>query len=348
MRRSRVLLPLLAGSALAIVCVGWALLPVPALGAPALLATGDTGQPPDARLGANRQRLVAKAMERSHREAPVSGLVLLGDNFYPDGLREREFKDRLRFNVVRPYCIFMRFTQRGEGSMEEACPLDPDERLPVPVYAVLGNHDYKEKESPLLQRKRIPEYLDNWTMPGGLVDVVELGGGVSLILLQSMEIVHGDSGADLRRALAESRGPWRILAAHHPLVDPGRGYDRDYARLVQRIVGSSGVPVQLYLAGHEHNLQAFRGEGAVAGLHLVIGSGGDIRELSEGDDEPLYAAESLGFARIELVSDGAETARLRAVVYEVSGGVPGFGVRKRPAAAFSVGIDGDVRVEEAR
>src|SRR3990172_6165237 len=108
-------------------------------------------------------------MAAEDRSAPVDGLLLLGDNFYPDGLSERELEDRLRENVVGPYCRFVALTPRGEASLRATCPEPAALRHPVPIYAVLGNEDYDLRESPALQRERIPEYVPNWRMPRGSV-----------------------------------------------------------------------------------------------------------------------------------------------------------------------------------
>ncbi len=180
-----------------------------------LWALGDTGDPAARWPLRGPQQMVALALERLDRRAPAHGIVLLGDNFYPDGLREREFKDRLRENVVAPYCRFVRLTPRGRGSLEEACRQKASPREDVQILAVLGNHDYGERESPMLQSRRIPEYIANWRMPRGDAALVELPGEVSLVLLQSQPIASGEATTEeLRRELARARGRWRIVAAH--------------------------------------------------------------------------------------------------------------------------------------
>jgi hypothetical protein len=303
---------------------------------------GDTGSPPELWRELDPQTAVAEAMVAADRAAPVDGVVLLGDNFYPEGLKEDEVKDRLRQNVVRPYCHFLRLTTRGEGSLSEACREPEAARNPVPLFAVLGNHDYKEKESPLLQRKLVPEYIESWRMPRGQAEVHELGEGVSLVLLNSMEIVHGESARGLAQQIQRARGPFRVVAAHHPLADPGRGFDRDYAREVAAAIAEAGVPVQLFLSGHEHNLQVLETK-ALPRLHVVAGSGSDTRVVSDTEARRRFASESLGFARVDLVRGGEDGERLVVTVYEVPAPAPLRSSAPRPAARFSVDPAGRVR-----
>ena len=73
-----------------------------------LLAVGDTGD----RWGPlpwlfEGQLAVGTAMRREHARAPVDALMLLGDNFYPDGLLATELVPRIVENVARPYCAFI-------------------------------------------------------------------------------------------------------------------------------------------------------------------------------------------------------------------------------------------------
>jgi hypothetical protein len=311
----------------------------PPRGTLSLLAVGDTGQPVTALTALDPGHAVAAAMAEEDARAPVDAVVLLGDNFYPDGLEEDELKDRLRENLVGPFCRFVALTPRGAGSLREACP-EARALHPVPIYAVLGNHDYGERESPDLQRKLVPEYVSSWRMPAGDVEVQELEGGVSLVLIDSNRVGRDDGGdREVVRALRRSRGPWRVIAAHHPMPDVGRGYDARFERRMGELIAAAGVPIHVYLAGHEHNLQALAGEAPGPALHLVAGGGSDVRELGEGDPRRRFGSASLGFARID-VHDGPRP-RLVASLHEVP--APPLPRRARPAARFEVLESGEMR-----
>jgi hypothetical protein len=304
-----------------------------------LLAVGDTGKPRDLLAALDPGLAVAAAMALEDRASPVDGIVLLGDNFYPDGLREREFKDRVRANLVEPFCHFIQLTSRGRGSLAGSCDVPETERHPVPLHALLGNHDYGERESPLLQRRRIPEYVENWQMPAEDFEVRELPGGVSLILLDSMRWLRRRDGEPLTRAVRESRGPWRIVAAHHPMVDTGKSGVPRLERRLQSFLGSADVPIHLFLAGHEHNLQVIERSEEWPRLHVVAGSGSDVREPTPGDPGRRFALADHGFARID-VED--VPSRIVVTLVQVSAAsLPG--ARGQPVARFSVDPTGAVR-----
>src|SRR5262249_47401068 len=80
-----------------------------------VFAVGDTGY------GGEILRANARAMERSAEARPVDLVLLLGDNFYPDGVRSLEDP---------------RWKERFEDAFAGA-------KLQVPFYAVLGNHDHR-------------------------------------------------------------------------------------------------------------------------------------------------------------------------------------------------------------
>ncbi len=302
-----------------------------------LLAVGDTGKPAESLSLLDPERAVAAAMAREDERSPIDAIVLLGDNFYPEGLEKGEVKERLRANVVGPFCRFIELTPRGAGSLRDACPA-AEALHPVPLFAVLGNHDYGEPESPELQRRLVPEYVAGWHVPEGRAEVRELRGGVSLILLDTNRLARDDEDEGAARAIARSRGPWRVVAAHHPMVPAGGSRDLRFERRMRRLLERAGVPIHLYLAGHEHNLQAFVGARGVA-LQLVAGGGSDVRELGEGDPSRRFGSASLGFARVDVVR-GREP-RLIAALLEVP--APPLPARARAAARFSVAPDGAVR-----
>jgi hypothetical protein len=337
------------------------LLSVAGCGAPAkaepphlsLLAVGGTGAPPGDPDGYETQLAVAAAMASIDRANPVHALVLLGDNFYPDGLLRAELAARLRANVVRPYCRFLRLAGPRAPEVAEDCELPVEARHPVPLFAMLGDHDYSSPESPALQREALRLFLANWHMPLGAAAVYELGGGVSLVVFQSDPIFEGAHGAPLAEALRVSRGPWRILAAHHPIANRDRGSEKErhgrYLRVVLEAVAAADVPVHLVLAGHEHNLQVLAMPPPAPPLHVIAGGGSGARSLYGPDPRRKAGFKMPGFARVDLVGDGAgdgEEARLVASLY----GLPRFPrrlVSDRPhlLARWSVDRAGQVAEE---
>ena len=285
-----------------------------------LLAVGDTGRNRALPALFEGQRAVADAMRREADRAPVDALVLLGDNFYPDGLTREALLPRLRANLVTPYCVFLRLAGPRSAEVADACPVPPAERRPVPLYAVLGNHDLEVPESAGLQRTEIAAFLPGWHMSRGLAETVELGDGLSLVLFESEPAIDDPAaiGEALRAAIERARGPWRILATHRPIAtdDDGRPRLGGYPTFVRDAILASGRPVQLVLAGHHHSLQAFAVGPPLPSLQLGIGSGARAEPPLAAADHPeiRFARLALGFARIDLVGHG-ENERLVATLH---------------------------------
>ncbi len=325
-----------------------------------LLAVGDTGAAPSEPRDVRTQLAVAKAMVAEDRARPVHGIVLLGDNFYDDGLRRDEIVPRLRVNLVRPYCHFLALDGPLSERVANACEVPAARRHPVPIYALLGNHDHRRRESPGLQRREVSRYVPGWRMAAESVGVHELGEGVSLIALDSTPLFDAprerldESDAEgaavrsavgaLSRALREARGPWRVLAAHHPVGKLGRGEEATryaaYRRRVGEAITASGVRLQLALSGHEHSLQILAPAAPAPALQVIAGAGSNPRSIR--DDAPSRRAgfEAAGFARVDLVGRG-EGARLVVSLVTLPGRTAAaLGGSERVAARWSVDRDG--------
>lgn len=313
-----------------------------------MLAVGDTGEEPTPRTSPG-QAEVARAMTDEDRAHPVDALVLLGDQFYPVGLLRRELVLRVRENVVRPYCHFLDLAAPRSGEVAGACPAEARGHV-VPIHVLLGNHDYMSDASPQLQREVVPDFVANWRVPAGVVEVVQAGPGVSLILLDTLALLlRPERVAEVRDALASAPGPWRIMAGHQPVaaIDHEEDVHPRNRRLrvaLERAIAESAVPVHLYLSGHEHNLQVALGSRAAPALHVIAGGGSSEREVENGAHGPAIARESLGFARVDLVREGG-VERLVVSLFGVGGLWPTSGERRR-FARTSVDLRGRVDLDD--
>ncbi len=276
-----------------------------------LLATGDTGRDGVLLSLFEGQLAVAHAMAEEDRSRPVDGLVLLGDNFYWQGLDREHLVERVLRNLVVPYCHFLALTGPRSSEVESGCRIPLSARHPIPVYAVLGNHDLELPESVRLQREVVPEFLPGWTMSASLTEVIELGQGVSLILFESEVAIRDRDAirAALTEAIEDAPGPWRILATHRPIAtdDLGGPQEGGYPAWVQSAIAASGRRVQLVLAGHHHSLQAFALHEPSSLLQVVAGSGSRAEPpLAQDPPGSLFSALELGFARVDLIGFGAD------------------------------------------
>jgi hypothetical protein len=316
-----------------------------------LLALGDTGERQEWTWLPSAQRRVGAAMEAADRGRPVDALLLLGDNFYPDGLRNGELELRIAMNVVGPYCRFVDLSAPRSGEVAKACRGRSQEQHRVPIFAVLGNHDYRALESPKLQTESVPEFVANWDMPRARIAVRELGGGVSLILLQSMEAVRKAQLLDaLPAAIRSARGPWRILACHHPVVtaqspDDEGSFEARYMAEAHRRIAEAGVPLQLVLSGHHHSLQIIESSPPGPALQVISGGGGgSLHEVVDVEGQR-FGARRHGFARIDLARRGDEERLVVSLYATRSAWLPGG--RPSLVARWSVALDGTLRNEEA-
>jgi hypothetical protein len=275
-----------------------------------LLAVGDTGAAPSTADDYPRMLAVAEAMADEDQARPATALLLLGDNFYPDGLKSSELISRVRANLVRPFCRFVATDGARYSEVGLSCSR---ERRPLPILAVLGNHDYQTPDSPNLQRTVVPELISNWQMPTGLAQKHEFAGGVSLILFDAEAVVAGADLTPLIAALRESAGPWRILAGHRPMATAGSPTPTTaftaYRAAMRHAIAEAGVPVQLFISGHEHRLSILEMSAPDPGLHLISGAGSNRRKNRVDNPRVREDFEALGFARVDRVGTGA-AARL--------------------------------------
>lgn len=305
-----------------------------------LFALGDTGVPwgmaPRLFEG---QLAVGVAMQRAHQRLPIDAFLLLGDNFYPNGLLADELLPRIVENVAKPYCAFVEPSDELAALLEDDCA-DAEQARPR-VFAVIGNHDLTSPGSHELQRDEIPRFVRNWEMP--VVDgpaIRELPGGLSLIFLNSDYPWDATKTQKLAAALENARGPWRIIVGHRP---PITGHPQ-LTRMVARAAERSGRIVHAYLAGHVHVLAAIRGAERAPALTVIAGSGShagkqDTTEYRiEGAD---LIVEELGFVRLDVIS-GPSPAHLRITLFQTpSSAVLAF-LGNKTLARYKIGLDGSV------
>ena len=263
------------------------------------LAVGDTGLPPRPTGWLTPQRGVGAALAAADRAHPVDALFLLGDNFYPDGLEEATLEPQIAANLVAPYCRFLDLGAPLSAAVAHACPLPEHDRHPVALRAVLGNHDHVAPESPKLQAEKVSQYIANWRLETGGAWVWETDVGVSVVFWDSTPGRMRSEIELLGAALEESRGPWRIVVSHHPL-DLSPKTD-----VLRAELSRVGVPIHLWLSGHEHNLQVSEPGEPGPALQVIAGSGSSARGIKYDVPGRRFFAEKLGYARVDLVRPDA-------------------------------------------
>lgn len=231
-----------------------------------VLAFGDFGN------GSEGQKQVAAAMLKTHRQTPFDFAITLGDNFYGAGMeslsdpRWKTWWDAL---------------------------YDP---LGIKFYATLGNHDWGLADSPaaeILYTRQSP----SWRMPAPYYTFT--AGPVQFFALDSNEISEAQL-LWLKDELAKSRATWKLVYCHHPIYSAGTHADNQ--GLIKRLLPVLKGKADVYLAGHDHDLQHLKAED---GVHFFVsgGAGAGLREPQSGP-RSLFATAAHGFSVVE--ADGKQ------------------------------------------
>lgn len=250
----------------------------------AFVAVGDWG-----RDGASHQRDVAAAMGAAAASVGSAFTVSTGDNFYSDGVATA--------------------TDPQWWSSFEDVYTHP--ALQTPWQVVLGNHDYRGTPQAEIDyaatslRWRLPSrYYSSSRSP--LVDIFFID--TSPLVHSYRAKVHSkiaenvasqDVAAQLAwldRALAASIAPWKIVVGHHTLRSGGSAHG-DTAEMVAQvlpILQRRGVNV--YMNGHEHDLQHIRRDGLD---YICSGAGSEVRPTGAVEGTRFALARS-GFAVIDI------------------------------------------------
>lgn len=286
--------------------------------------------------GFHAQSMVARGMQRYAQglHSAPDALFLLGDNWYGD----------LAGGVASP---------RWRDQFEQ---MYPAETFPGPAYTMLGNHDYQKlppdvnKVEAELEYARMGKGLDGkqtrWTLPARwyTFDFPTAQPLVHFIVLDSNmpardgSTEHGhdftmthDQQAEqlawLKVELARPRtAPFLGVLAHHPVFSNGPHGDhptlvRDWDPLFRE------HKVDLYMAGHDHDLQHLEFDGHPTTHFLSGGGGADLYVLKVDDmDRGPYAQEVHGFSHLSV---DAGTLQLRHL--DADGRLL-YGITKTPGA----------------
>lgn len=230
------------------------------------LVYGDAGK------GTTTQNLTADEMASyvSDTENSTDFIINLGDNFYEYGVE----------SVTDPL---------WNSNFEEM--YDPSV-LNMPFYSILGNHDYRGNIG--AQIDYVSPNNDRWQMPARYyrIETVSLDDGtqIDFFFLDTERIFYGDAEQItwFKNAISESNAKWKIVSGHRPMYSYGNhGYN---AALIMRLQPLIDNNTDLYLAGHEHDMQII---GPVNGVyHFVNGSAGSARSTSIGEMTILAAARA--------------------------------------------------------
>jgi acid phosphatase len=210
----------------------------------------------------------SKLLKKYYQKGELDYMVLLGDNFYPNGVE----------NVKDPQFI---------TKFKDIFP-------PIVSFVILGNHDYLS--NPIAQLNPNQDVnqshpVKHWYMPNFFYDVIIkigtetvhlifidaciLGNDITQRLLNSSQnkynfnIILRENYIPqlnwLNHILSHSQSKWKIMFGHYPIFSNGPhqtslNLNTILLPLLQR------YNVDCYVSGHDHNLQHIEKDG----IHFVV------------------------------------------------------------------------------
>ncbi len=244
------------------------------------------------RNGKYHQKDVAGQMNKTADHFKPSFVISTGDNFYPNGVSSTTDK-------------------QWKTSFED---IYTGSHLQCPWYIVLGNHDYRgtpQAEIDYTQKQ------GRWRMPARYYTTTEKiddSTKVRFIFLDSNPmVIHNHSYFSdmvlqdtvqqlhwLDSVLVHAKEKWKIVVAHHPVYssNPRHGNSERLIALLKPKLEKYGV--QLYLSGHDHDLQHQQPKGTVD--YVISGAGSQTRRTSQNLTSK-FSRETSGFAAISMTSD---------------------------------------------
>jgi tartrate-resistant acid phosphatase type 5 len=243
-----------------------------------VLAFGDFGN------GQEPQKNLAATLADYGKTHPFDFGFTLGDNFYTTGMHS---------------------------------PSDPRWRtwwedmyagLGITFYPTLGNHDWGHPDSPASEILYSAQ-TKTWRMPAAYYTYT--AGSVQFFAIDTQSIAGSEKQlAWLDRELARSQARFKVVYGHHVIYSGGQYQESE--SLKSKLLPLLRDRADVYMCGHDHNLQALRTE---AGVHFyVVGGGGaGLYELRQYE-RSVFASRANGFAVLE-----ADQSRLIVKLVDVSG-----------------------------
>jgi tartrate-resistant acid phosphatase type 5 len=200
-----------------------------------VLAFGDFGT------GSAAQKQTAAAMVTYHKAHPFDFGLTLGDNFYARGMTSPD-DPRWQTQWEQLY-----------GPMH------------LPFYAVLGNHDWSGADSPAAEILYSGK-SQSWHMPSPYYTFT--AGSVQFFAFDTPAMDETELKW-LDEELTKSTARWKVVYGHYHIYSATRGDNKELIARLLPILKKDHVDV--YLNGHDHNLQELKPEG---GVHFFVSGGG--------------------------------------------------------------------------
>jgi hypothetical protein len=204
-----------------------------------IVAIGDFGT------ASPQQFQVANVMKQLQQKQAFDFGLTLGDNFYPNGVGspdDPQWKTKWE-DVYNP--------------------------VGIPFYATLGNHDYMRPDGPAAEIMHA-QMSKSWKMPA--THYTFTAGPVQFFAVDTIElsdsVLPNKELAWLDAEISKSHARWKVVYGHYQIYSATRGDERN---LIDRLLPLLRNRVDIYLCGHDHNLQELKPED---GVHFFVSGGG--------------------------------------------------------------------------
>jgi len=229
------------------------------------------------------------ALTPKHTEAIIIGN---GDWAYPRGPESHALSEQHRLQKT----VFNRAKKLAEQA---------------PFLVVLGNHEYGDHNGPanpeiFLEMAR-NNHLD---APGRyyLYQFEHPDWAIDYIVMDTTSLPSdADQQTAIRRFLESShqqekttnKKRWRILVGHHPFKS--YGLHGDETSYLPKLLGPALADADLYLSGHEHDIQFFEANDTLPAL-LICGTASHNRAVDSGEGSIFHSSQT-GYAKINFEPD---------------------------------------------
>lgn len=240
------------------------------------------------RQGEEGQQAVADMMAKAVKVIEPELIISTGDNFYPNGVAS--VHDPLwRTSFEEVYHHFA---------------------LQLPWYVVLGNHDYRGNAQAEIDYTKVSR---RWNMPDRYYNFDRTSDDdarLSFIFIDTSPFDHDYYTEETYRSAVitqdtakqkiwldsllniKQSSDWLFVSGHHPMYTGGKRANEENTVRQELESLFKKYKVPFYFAGHEHDLQHIKPEGATH--HFISGAGSEIRPTGKLP-ESLYAESEHGF-----------------------------------------------------
>jgi tartrate-resistant acid phosphatase type 5 len=134
-----------------------------------------------------------------------------------------------------------------------------------------------------------------WKMPATYYTF--MAGVAQFFALDTNEMSRAQL-AWLDSEIRKSTAHWKVVYGHHPIYSAGAHSDNP--TLIKQLLPLLRNRVDVYIAGHDHDMQHLKTE---AGVHFFVagGAGAGLRKPTPGE-RTLFAQDAHGFSVLDIAS----------------------------------------------